>query len=530
MALGVLLLAALVVWCLAVSTRRQAAEAELRAEQAAAREREAVMLADAATALLGGTDDMVVAISAGLETAGRGELRLGASAAPRAREGEISLRLPTDARFVWLYAADSASWTETDLNRIATPLARLLDVAAERETAAARSAEAEAARQADAAKTVILHAVSHDLRSPLTAIRTAAAGLREEGTDPEDRVALIDAIEEEADRLTRPHRNLLDLSRIEAGAVHPRTDWCDLLDVISTTVSHVRDPLSSGRIQIELDFELLLVRADASELERVFSNLIENALRFSPADQPVRISGGVGAGKVTVRVVDRGPGIPASQRASIFEPFQSGGTDRRDGVGLGLAISKGFTEANGGELRLQADSADGNLAFAVIFPARQAALDCRMSAGGPRVLVVDDEPQIVRGLRVTLSNAVGWGVEEATTKREALERSRSGPQTRSSSTLSAGRRRHRGLQGNQALEPGPDRGPLCGRRRAAEGPALDAGADDYVTKPFGSEELLARMRAVLRRRSEDGDSAVRVGDLEIDLADRRCAVTASSST
>ncbi|MFI5026714.1 MAG: DUF4118 domain-containing protein [Solirubrobacterales bacterium] len=366
-ALGVLLLAALVVGRLAAQVRRQAAEAELRAEQAAAREREAVMLADAATALLGGTDDMVVAISAGLETAGRGELRLGASAAPRAKEGEISLRLPTDARFVWLYAADSANWTETDLNRIATPLARLLDVAAERETAAARSAEAEAARQADAAKTVILHAVSHDLRSPLTAIRTAAAGLREEGTDPEDRVALIDAIEEEADRLTRLIGNLLDLSRIEAGAVHPRTDWCDLLDVISTTVSHVRDPLSSGRIQIELDGELPLVRADASQLERVFSNLIENALRFSPADQPVRISGGVGAGKVTVRVVDRGPGIPASQRASIFEPFKSGGTDRRDGVGLGLAISKGFTEANGGELRLQADSADGT-AFAVSFP------------------------------------------------------------------------------------------------------------------------------------------------------------------
>ena len=366
-ALGVLLLAALVVGRLAAQVRRQAAEAELRAEQAAAREREAVMLADAATALLGGTDDMVVAISAGLETAGRGELRLGASAAPRAKEGEISLRLPTDARFVWLYAADSANWTETDLNRIATPLARLLDVAAERETAAARSAEAEAARQADAAKTVILHAVSHDLRSPLTAIRTAAAGLREEGTHPEDRVALIDAIEEEADRLTRLIGNLLDLSRIEAGAVHPRTDWCDLLDVISTTVSHVRDPLSSGRIQIELDGELPLVRADASQLERVFSNLIENAVRFSPADQPVRISGGVGAGKVTVRVVDRGPGIPASQRASIFEPFQSGGTDRRDGVGLGLAISKGFTEANGGELRLQADSADGT-AFAVSFP------------------------------------------------------------------------------------------------------------------------------------------------------------------
>jgi two-component system sensor histidine kinase KdpD len=366
-ALGVLLLAALVVGRLAGQSRQRAAEAELRAEQAAAREREAAMVADAATALLSGTDDMVAAISAGLESVGRGELRLEASSAPQAEDAEISLRLPTDARSVWLYASVSASWTEADLNRIATPLARLLDVAAERETAAARSAEAEAARQADAAKTVILHAVSHDLRSPLTAIRTAAAGLREEGTSAEDRVALIDAIEEEADRLTRLIGNLLDLSRIEAGAVHPRTDWCDLLDVISTTISHLREPHEPHRIQIELDGELPLVRADASQLERAFANLIENALRFSPSDQPVRVSGGIGAGKVTIRVVDRGPGVPASERTAIFEPFHSGRGESKDGVGLGLAISKGFVEANGGELRLQADSADGT-AFAVSFP------------------------------------------------------------------------------------------------------------------------------------------------------------------
>jgi two-component system, OmpR family, sensor histidine kinase KdpD len=366
-ALCVLLLAALVVGRLASQSRRRAAEAELQAEQARAREREATMLADAATALLGGTDDLVDAISASLEAAGKGKLRLDASAAPQPNPGEITLRLPTEARPVWLYAASSATWTEADLNRIATPLARLLDVAAEREAAAARGAEAEAARQADAAKTVILHAVSHDLRSPLTAIRTAAAGLREEGTGPEDRVALIGAIEEEADRLTRLIGNLLDFSRIEAGAVHPRTDWCDILEVIASTISHVRDPHQSHRIQIELSSELPLVRADASQLERVFSNLIENALRFSPSDEPVRISGGVGAGKVTVRVVDRGPGVPASERAAIFEPFHSGRRDGREGVGLGLAISKGFVEANGGELRLQADAADGT-AFAVSFP------------------------------------------------------------------------------------------------------------------------------------------------------------------
>jgi two-component system sensor histidine kinase KdpD len=364
-ALGVLLLAALVVGRLAGLSRQRAAEAERRAEQAAAREGEAAMLAEAAAAALGGRGDFVAGISHSLEVAGAGELRLGSSAAPQASQGETALRLPTEARSVWLYAARSSDWNDADLNRIATPLARLIDVADERERAAARGAEAEAARQADAAKTVILHAVSHDLRSPLTAVRTAAAGLREEGTKPADRIALIDAIEEEAERLTRLIGNLLDLSRIEAGAVHPRTDWCDLLDVISTAVSHLHPRDSHHRIQIELEGELPLVRADASQLERVFSNLIENALRYSPSDRPVRISGGVGAGKVVVRVIDRGPGVPVAQRDAIFKPFNTG--DEREGAGLGLAICKGFVEANGGDLRLQADSPDGT-AFAVSFP------------------------------------------------------------------------------------------------------------------------------------------------------------------
>jgi two-component system, OmpR family, sensor histidine kinase KdpD len=364
-ALCVLLVAALVVGRLAGLSRQRAAEAELRAEQAGAREREAAMLAQAATAFLSGSDDAVAGISRSLEAAGKGELRLEAGTVPRPREGERSLRLPTESKSAFIYAPATSGWTEADLKRVAAPLARLLDVAVEREQTLARGAEAEAARQADAAKTVILHAVSHDLRSPLTAIRTAASGLRDDATGTEERAALIEAIEQEADRLTRLIGNLLDLSRIEAGALHPRTDWCDLLDVISNAAAAARRPGTANRLQIELDGELPLVRADAAQLERVFSNLIENAVRFSPQDQPVRITGGTGGGKVTVRVVDRGPGVPVSQREAIFKAFHTG--DDREGAGLGLAISKGFVEANGGELRLQADASDGT-AFAVSFP------------------------------------------------------------------------------------------------------------------------------------------------------------------
>ena len=143
-----------------------------------------------------------------------------------------------------------------------------------------------------------------------------------------------------------------------------------------------------------------------------------------------------------------------------------------------------------------------------------------MSAGESRVLVVDDEPQIIRGLRVILTNA-GYRVEEATTKKEALDAVSVRPPDAIVLDL---------------VLPDGDGIEVCKDiRRWSQVPivvlsavgderqkvrALDAGADDYVTKPFGSEELLARMRAVLRRRSEEGDAAVRVGDLEIDLADR----------
>ena len=185
-ALGVLLVAALVVGRLAAS-RERAAEAERRADQAAARESEAAMLAEAATAALGGHAQVVSGIASSLHAAGADELRLESSSAPQARQGETVLRLPTRTSSVWLYAGELVGLERGRPEPHRNP-ARPPDRCRRRAGRAAdRGAEAEAARQADAAKTVILHAISHDLRSPLTAIRTAAAGLREEGTAADDR-------------------------------------------------------------------------------------------------------------------------------------------------------------------------------------------------------------------------------------------------------------------------------------------------------------------------------------------------------
>jgi two-component system sensor histidine kinase KdpD len=241
-------------------------------------------------------------------------------------------------------------------------------VALERERLAVQSAEVEAARRADVAKTAVLHSVSHDFRSPLTAITTAASGLREGALSAGDREDLLSVIEDESQRLARMVGDLLDLSKIQAGAVHPQTDWCDLRDVVSGAVAQVRAARGDHPVMIELPPELPLVQADAAQLERVFANLIDNAITHSPPGTPVRISGGAMGDRVTVRVTDRGRGIPASQRARIFEPFFRVGESGR-GSGLGLAICRGFVEANHG--RIQLSVSDGT-SFAVSFPvARQ---------------------------------------------------------------------------------------------------------------------------------------------------------------
>jgi two-component system sensor histidine kinase KdpD len=263
-----------------------------------------------------------------------------------------------------LYVSRDTGWEPDDLERISEPLGRLIDVAVERERLAERAAETEAARTAEVARTAVLHAISHDLRSPLTAITTAGSALRAATITEAERDELIEVIEGEGARLAKLVDDLLDLSKIETGAVAPRADWCDLHDVVTSTAAHLR---TRHPIEFALPADLPLVRADATQLERVFSNLIENAIKFSPADAPVRITAGAGSGRVTVRVIDQGRGIPSGQRARVFEPFFRGRGQGGSGSGLGLAICRGFVEANGGQIVLQAGAERGT-AFAVSFP------------------------------------------------------------------------------------------------------------------------------------------------------------------
>src|SRR5205085_10345249 len=158
-------------------------------------------------------------------SAGASSVRVELASAPSPRAGEFEVRLPTAARPCWLYVSEDVGWDKADLDRVAEPLAKLVDVALERERLARQAAEAEAAHRADVAKTAVLHAISHDLRSPLTGITAAASALRSGRLSAADHEELVSVIETESVRLARLVDDLLDLSRIQAGAVNPRMDW-----------------------------------------------------------------------------------------------------------------------------------------------------------------------------------------------------------------------------------------------------------------------------------------------------------------
>ena len=330
----------------------------------------AVVVAEVASAILAGEsiETQLENIAQRVARAtGAGRARVALEPVPAPRVDEITVALRPRAGNAWLYLTRDMGWDPEAIERVADAIGRLLDVAVERERVSERAAENEAARRAEVAKTAILHAISHDLRSPLTAITTAGSALAI-GVSEAERAELIDVIEAESVRLARLVDDLLDLSRIESGAVQPRADWCDLHDVVASAAAHAP---SEHPIEFALPADLPLVRADAAQLERVFSNLIENAIKFSPPGAPVRISGGASAGRVAVRVADRGGGIPKRYRSQVFEPFFRGqdvaGGAAGPGSGLGLAICRGFVEANGGRIVLQTGR-DTGTTFTVSFP------------------------------------------------------------------------------------------------------------------------------------------------------------------
>ncbi|MCX4407396.1 MULTISPECIES: sensor histidine kinase KdpD [unclassified Streptomyces] len=208
-------------------------------------------------------------------------------------------------------------------------------------------------------RTALLAAVSHDLRTPLAAIKAAVSSLRSDDVawSEEDQAELLEAIEEGADRLDHLVGNLLDMSRLQTGTVTPLIREIDLDEVVPMALGGVPE----GSTDLDIPETLPMVAVDPGLLERAVANLVENAVKYSPADEPVLVSASAMADRVEVRVVDRGPGVPDEAKDRIFAPFQRyGDAPRGAGVGLGLAVARGFAEAMGGTLNAE-DTPGGGL-------------------------------------------------------------------------------------------------------------------------------------------------------------------------
>jgi two-component system, OmpR family, sensor histidine kinase KdpD len=270
---------------------------------------------------------------------------------------------------------------------VAVTVSSVVQLAARRALVATRL-ETEAARaqvlaDGNRIRTALLAAVGHDLRTPLASVKASVSTLRQTDVawSPQDQADLLATIEEGADRLNALISNLLDMSRIQAGAVQLFVRPISLEEVAPLVVQAVDD---GALLRFEVSEDLPLFCADPGLLERALANLVANALRYSPADQPPTLAARAVPGvrgeadrgeSVQIDVIDHGPGVPPEMWPRIVQPFEQVGEQREgNGVGLGLAVTKGFVEAMGGRLTVDA-TAGGGLTMRVELPVSSANSD-----------------------------------------------------------------------------------------------------------------------------------------------------------
>ncbi|MFF4324997.1 ATP-binding protein [Streptomyces sp. NPDC001591] len=220
--------------------------------------------------------------------------------------------------------------------------------------------------EANRIRTALLAAVSHDLRTPLAGIKASVTSLRSDDVEwsEADKAELLEGIEDGADRLAALIGNLLDMSRLNTGTVVPLIRETDLDEVVPMALGGVPE----DSVDLDIPETLPMVAVDRGLLERAVANIVENAVKYSPHSQPVNVSASALGSRVELRVVDRGPGVPDEAKDRIFEPFQRhGDAPRGAGVGLGLAVARGFTEALGGTLTAE-DTPGGGLTMVLTLP------------------------------------------------------------------------------------------------------------------------------------------------------------------
>jgi two-component system sensor histidine kinase KdpD len=367
------LLALLLFVTVAVAVSSVVHLAARRAVQAARAREEAASLLELAQAVLGGGDSPAAVLDHLTRThGGQAELqeRVGGRWVRTASSG-VDGRLPAASRIdirsdlLLLVTGQADSATPALLAGYAAQAAAALD----RERLRTQAAQAEALAEGNRMRTALLAAVSHDLRTPLASIKASVSSLRQ--TDVEwseaDQADFLATIEQNADRLDALIGNLLDMSRLHTGSLQPFLRPTAIDEVAPVALLGLDDSL---RLEMAVPDGFPLVLADPGLLERVLANLFSNALRHSPAARPPELHAHLVEDQVVLEVVDHGPGVPDEAKERIFEPFTRVG-DRYPGVGLGLAVAKGFAEAMAGHI-VAKDTPGGGLTVSITLPVASA--------------------------------------------------------------------------------------------------------------------------------------------------------------
>ncbi len=362
-------IAVVLLFLVAVAASRVVAMAAVRSREAGIARTEADLLTTASLDVLAGADRLqalLLRLREAFDLAG---------VAIKGADGNVIAADPPDASLTGLttVALDDGAQVVIDgpplgprSLRVITAIAAQASALAERTRMAQERKDARVERERGAVRDAVLAAVSHDLRTPLAAIKASASALRSPQltVTEDDERELLASIETGADRLQALVDNLLDMSRIDAGIVNPRATEIWVMDLLVSAVSGV-DP---ERVELDVPATLGTVIVDGGLVERVVANLVENAARHAPADIPVRLSAAHVSGDLVITVVDRGPGVAADDRERIFESFQRlGDAPGGSGIGLGLAVSRGLARCLGGDVTAE-ETAGGGLTMVVRVP------------------------------------------------------------------------------------------------------------------------------------------------------------------
>jgi two-component system sensor histidine kinase KdpD len=398
------LLALMIFLIVAVIISRAVTSANMHAIQAEAREREATTLYALSRTLeeQAGLDETLASVTRMITEAfgfAGCEILVGSDdqafhsrarfmAAPAAGEelpagGTREVDIPLAARqasvgIIRVHVREGKAPPDDTILRLLTTFAAQAGLYIERSKLAREASRAQLLEESDRLKSALLSSVSHDLRTPLAAIKASATVLLQEDAalDATTRTDLLSAINEETDRLNHLVGDLLDQSRIEAGALRLKRDWCDMDELIRAVVRRLASPLAVFQVRLQLPADLPLILADYVQVDRVISNLLENAIRFAPPGTAIEIAARAGEGELTVTVTNQGPAIPSRLHPNLFDKFYRISEDRSPnmGTGLGLSICKGIVDAHGGRIWVESPvTGDSGTRFAFTLPLPDAA-------------------------------------------------------------------------------------------------------------------------------------------------------------